>query len=262
MSNEGAQAQGGSAATDDAQRGKSTIEFPYLDLDNAVDIAKAIYALQGDRCEWNQLATKLGVAPEGGGFRMRMLTAKTFGLLTYEKGQVTLTELGLHAADSSHERKARYDAFMAVPLFRKLFERLDGQPIPPIAAIERIIESMGVAPKQKDKARQVFSRSAKQAGLLELSPDRLSTPPSLHAATNETTKAPPLEPLGGGGGGGGGNHLHPFITGLLQKLPEPDSVWTVEARAKWLTTASNIFDLMYKGDDENVKVITVVVSPL
>jgi hypothetical protein len=44
--------------------------------------------------------------------------------------------------------------------------------------------------------------------------------------------------------------LHPFIQGLLSSLPEPETNWTVEGRAKWLQAAANIFDLMYKGTGE------------
>ena len=57
-----------------------------------------------------------------------------------------------------------------------------------------------------------------------------------------------------GGGDGGGRRapskLPPFIQGLLDKLPAPESEWPVEARMRWLTTAANIFDLMYKAPDE------------
>jgi hypothetical protein len=42
--------------------------------------------------------------------------------------------------------------------------------------------------------------------------------------------------------------LHPFIQGLLKTLPEPETEWSGPDRAKWLQTAANIFDLIYKGD--------------
>ncbi|SEK07252.1 MULTISPECIES: hypothetical protein [unclassified Variovorax] len=43
---------------------------------------------------------------------------------------------------------------------------------------------------------------------------------------------------------------HPFVLGLLRKLPEPDAPWSTRDRAKWLQTAANIFDLMYVGGDD------------
>jgi hypothetical protein len=52
----------------------------------------------------------------------------------------------------------------------------------------------------------------------------------------------------GGGGEPPFSKLHPFIQGLLQTLPEPESDWPSAARVKWLQTAANIFDLIYKGE--------------
>lgn len=51
---------------------------------------------------------------------------------------------------------------------------------------------------------------------------------------------------------------HPFVVGLLRKLPEPESNWTARDRAKWLQTASNIFDLMYTGGDDGVVEVSFV----
>lgn len=42
---------------------------------------------------------------------------------------------------------------------------------------------------------------------------------------------------------------HPFITGLLKALPEPETEWSMAARVKWLQTAANIFGLMYTTKD-------------
>jgi hypothetical protein len=39
-----------------------------------------------------------------------------------------------------------------------------------------------------------------------------------------------------------------IVHGLLKTLPEPDTEWASSARLKWLQTAANIFDLIYKGD--------------
>ena len=35
---------------------------------------------------------------------------------------------------------------------------------------------------------------------------------------------------------------------LLQTLPDPEEDWPAAGRVKWLRTAANIFDLIYKGD--------------
>jgi hypothetical protein len=35
---------------------------------------------------------------------------------------------------------------------------------------------------------------------------------------------------------------------LFQKLPQPEADWPPAARLKWLQTAANVFDLLYKGE--------------
>jgi hypothetical protein len=248
-------------SADDSPRGRSTIEFPYLDLENAVEIADKVNKVGGTGCEWKQLAVAMNQAADGGGFRMRVMTAKVFGLLTYDRGNIELTDLGIQAIDSKYAKRALVDAFMKPALFKQLFERLNGVTLPPPAAVERMIEQMGVAPKQKDKARQVFMRSAKQAGLFELSGERMSIPPGANGVTKDV---PPqgdagLPKAGGGSGGGGGSNdgttYDPFVVGLLRKLPPTDSEWAIKDRVKWLETAAKAFDLIYQpgpADDHRI----------
>src|SRR5262249_5790120 len=50
--------------------------------------------------------------------------------------------------------------------------------------------------------------------------------------------------------------LDPLIQGLLSRLPQPDSIWSLNDRIKWLRTGANIFGLIYKcgeGEDKEVK---------
>jgi len=52
------------------------------------------------------------------------------------------------------------------------------------------------------------------------------------------------------GDGCGTNDL--LIRGLVNRLPKPDSTWSLDNRAKWLRTAASIFGLVYKaGDSEH-----------
>jgi hypothetical protein len=54
-----------------------------------------------------------------------------------------------------------------VPLYRANDEQFKTVPLPSLEGLEGAIENLGVLPKQKATARQVFQRSAKQAaGLL------------------------------------------------------------------------------------------------
>ena len=49
----------------------------------------------------------------------------------------------------------------------------------------------------------------------------------------------------------------PLVQALVNKLPKPDSIWSLEDRAKWLRAAAIIFNLVYKpseGSEAELKI--------
>jgi len=241
------------------KRERSTVEFPYLDLDAAVEVAQGVHQVGGSSCGWDQLAAQMGQTAKGGGFRLRVMTAKTFGLVTYGQGIVTLTELGKRLNDPQQEKAARADSFLRVELYNKIYELFKNGTLPPPDALENEIVKMGVAPKQKGKARQAFQRSANSAGYFWSGPNRLVRPSIKASAAAVPAVEPEVEPdkkkkkqeedEG---------RKHPLIEGLLKELPEPQSEWNSEDRKKWLEMASTIFNVIYKDSDDNRGSLKVV----
>jgi hypothetical protein len=41
----------------------------------------------------------------------------------------------------------------------------------------------------------------------------------------------------------------PLLQGLMNRLPKPDSVWSLDDRGRWLRAAAVIFNLLYKTDE-------------
>jgi hypothetical protein len=236
----------------DVERGRSTISFPYNDLDDVVNVAKGVHSVGGSSCQWGQLAAHLGQSSTSGTLRLRMLAAKTFGVLTYEKNIVTLTPLGTRLCDPKQEQAARAEAFLAVPLYNKVYEQFKGNSLPPTSGLEAAMITLGVAQKQKDKARQVFQRSAKQAGFFGYGNDRLVMPSVRASAAAVPIAEPEPEPdKKKKKEDDSEDHRHPLIEGLLKELPLPQSEWTSEDRKKWLEMASTIFNVIYKDSDES-----------
>jgi hypothetical protein len=191
---------------------------------------------------------------------MRVITARVFGLLNYERGTVTLTELGLRSVDTKFARTARVESFLAVPLFKAVFEKLKGAVLPPMAAIERTMEQLGVAPKQKTKARQVFMRSAKQAGFFQLDPERLTVPPNVEPFGGPKGNTPDSNSdrggknarRGRGGDGGDGDESIPSaILGLLHGLPAPGTPMLKKRRDALITAFTATVGYLYPDEDEN-----------
>lgn len=233
-------------------RERSTIEFPYSDLDASFDVVRGVHNAGGTSCESEQLAAQLGLEAKGGGFRLKVNAARMFGLITYERGgRISLSEIGRQAIDPQHERSAKVSAFLSVQLFQKVYDEFKGRPIPPRAALERTLVNFGVAEKVKDRARQVLERSAKQAGFFEAASDRLVKPRVDEPLGGQTENERPEnneENPKNGGGNGGGNGLHPAFQLLLQTLPAPGTEWDAKQRMNWLVMASSAFNMIYKAD--------------
>ena len=250
----------GAAQGDAVKRERSTIAFAYGDLDSAVKVAKGIHQVGGSKCQFDQLAAKLGIAEKGGGFRSTILTAKTFGLVTYAQGTILLTPLGTRMADHQQEAAAKADAFLSVPLYRAIHDKFKGATLPPTNALENEMVTLGVAEKVKGKARQSFHRSAKQAGFFAYGQDRLVMP-----ATGGTQDRPPddepnpdpdVKKNGDDGNGG----RHDLIEGLIKALPKDGDEWLTADRRRWLQLAEGIFDFVYTkpvGDVDRVEGIGV-----
>jgi hypothetical protein len=243
------EAAAGRQASESRGMDRSTIEFPYLDLDAAIDVAQAVYGRAGlGTCEIDELAAQMQQVVSGS-FRLKTATAKTFGLIEKEgRSGIKLSALGQQAIQTDTTAEARVQAFLAVPLYKAVFDRYRGHLLPPAKALEREMAAFGVAPKQVDKARQAFERSARQAGFFAQGDDRLVQPRLDPPATRpldlgeHSIEMHGHEKGGGGGGNSGGTHSgnrdasseKPLEYQLIDLLktdgisdPERAAVWTL-----------------------------------
>ncbi len=227
-----------------------------MDLDAAISVMKSFMDGGGVALTREQLAGVMGQSVGSGNFVTKVATARIFGLLTYNQGKYEATNLGFAVVDPDErkQRSAKAEAFLTVPLYRRAYDEFKGRQLPPRPlGLEQAFIKFGVSSKQKTNARLAFDKSAKQAGFFAAGSDRLIEP-ILSAgaqidrgrlAVEEAEIVDPAETTGPDVSG-----FHPFIQGLLDTLPEPNTNWAIEGRAKWLQAASHIFDLIYKGTGE------------
>ncbi len=255
----------GEEASSEGERQISTIAFPWADLDNAARVANGIHNKGGITLTLEQLAAELGVAVKGGGFRLMYAAAKTFGLVTLNQGSVTLTDLGRRINDPKAEKAARAEAFLTVPLYHAIFESHKGGTLPPSSGLETEMFNLGVVKKATERARQVFQKSAQQAGFFAYGTDRLVLPATGGIPVNapdrprQADEQKPLDKQHKGDGGDGGGR-HPFIAGLLKELPAEGADWPTAERVKWLKTAAMLFEWIYKNGDNNARPVRIEVS--
>jgi len=233
--------------TDDRTRQRSSIGFPYMDLDDALEVAQAIHGNAGQgECEEDQLAAWLKLSPKSSGYRVRLYAARMFGVLEMTaSGKIKLSALGRALVDPNQNRAARVEAFLTVPLYRAVYENYKGGVLPPAAAFERDIVGLGVAEKQKGRARQVLERAAEQAGFFEQGRNRLVKPGVAPLAA-----APGGRDKGGGGGPGDGDEpptdRHALIEALVDVLPKSGEEFSIEDLADWLRAAEVNLRIIYR----------------
>jgi hypothetical protein len=238
-----------SKAPDDRKWVRSEIGFPYSDLENAVELAQTIHAKAGTSCEIEELAAWMGQTATGGTFRTRIGAARMFGLVETAQTRVSLTQLGRHVLDDSERgRAAKVSAFLNVQLFRAMYEQYRGNVLPPPPAIERQVEQLGVSPKQKERARQTFMKSAQYAAFIDVSSGRFVKPGIVQR--DEVRQDKPANNDRSRTGGGGGDEfspgIDPIIGGLLKRLPQSGDVWPEAERKLWLQLLEGSFKLIYK----------------
>ena len=241
-------------------RERSSIDFPYMPLEAAIEVASAIYSRCGfGSCDQDELAAELGQTISGA-FRQKTSAARSFGLVSKDgRTAFVLTDLGKKIVAIETEKSARVDAFLTVPLYSAIYEKFRGHNLPPAKALEREMETLGVSHKQTDRARQAFERSAQFAGFFDSGKERLVRPRLEVIAAHVEQEQPPRadqmpedENQSGSSGTSGSGDLppgvDPIIRGLIDRLPAAGSKWPLSKRKLWLQILENSFALVYEDD--------------
>jgi hypothetical protein len=243
---------------------RSTIGFPYRDLSNAIAVAQSILGAGGVALTVEQLAGVMDLQVGSGNFVMKLASARAFGLVTYQNSMYALTDLGFEILDKDEkrQRQARRDAFLNVALYKRTYDEFRGRLLPPRPhGLEQAFVKFGVSAKQKEAARQIFEKSAQQAGFFDTGTDKL-VEPIIAGGSSPPPAAPTIDEPSNSNGRQVSEVIaepklrgrHPFIQGLLDTLPEPGTNWGVEGRAKWLMAAAHNFDLIYMGAGGEVQI--------
>lgn len=128
-----------------------------------------------------------------------------------------------------------------------MYDRYKGGSLPPAPAIERQVEQLGVSPKQKERARQTFMKSAQYAGFIDEASGRFVKPGV--GGQDDQVRQRDREPGSGGGGGDDPPAIDPIIGGLLKRLPQSGAKWPKAQRKLWLSLLEGSFDLIYEDDE-------------
>lgn len=261
--------------------------------------AKPTKVLPTDRLNFEkQLSVLRGYAAASGADRKAVSNRDVGAIVQIHENTVSicnpfLLDLGLLSKDGQRSRPSdeiadyaqafEWDsekaAYKLAPNFRKawfstaLIPKLTFRPLSKDEATT-FLANEAKAPKEYKANLEIILDYLKAAGVIQFDGANYTLGPNAressespngggktaNGGTQEIT--PPLGALNTHNQPAVTDSMPPFIRGLIDKLPEPDSDWSLTDRAKWLTTAANIFDLMYKDDDLIGLTVTVQGSTL
>lgn len=252
-------------------RARSGVSFPYWDLDSAVEVAKTMHERAGGVCDNAQLATMLGYSGvRNGSFRTRVSAVRMFGLIEDtddQKLRVSARGRRIVAPITPTDgRNARVEAFLAVDLFKKVFDRYHGTTLPENVGLRNLLQNeYQVVTDRVAPTVRILIDSAQQAGLFDAAGNRTRMVMPLGASAPPAPTTPPAPPRnetpevprfgggnGGGGSGGAGNDqtgIDPAILGLLQRLPPGGTSMSAKRRKALIDAFTNVVSFIYPDAD-------------
>jgi hypothetical protein len=246
------------------ERPKSGVAFPYYGLNESIQVAHVMHHGNGGAADRAQLAALLNYkSTNSGTFLTRVAAARLFGLIEPGDGnrlRVTMRGRYIVAPISpAQQAAAKAEAFLAVDLFRRVFDMFNGSELPEEAGLKNLFENdFGVVKTRIVPTIRIMRESADEAGFFKLGGPRRMVMPTAGAGSaivSPATKpdAPSDEPSprysgGGGGGGGGGGDLDgidPAIVGLLKRLPPGGTTLTAARRQTLIDAFTATIKFLY-----------------
>jgi hypothetical protein len=243
---------------------KSGTRFPYYDLADAVMVARTIHDKAGGLCERAALATFLGhKGINSGAFLTRISAARMFGLIDQTddlKFRVTPRGLAIVAEVSPHlADRAKAEAFLAVDLFKKIYDQFYGTTLPAEVGLRNLLETeYKIVPDRIIPTVRIMNASAEYAGFFKASGDRSKMVMPVSLPVGGVQSPPPPKPQdqhqqngggtgggGGRGGGGGGGNIDPAIQGLMDRLPQPGTSLSSKKRKALIDAFTYLVGYIY-----------------
>lgn len=258
-----------------APKPRSSVAFPYFSLEKSIDVPRVIHERAGGRCGRGQLAGLLSYSGvKNGGFLTRVSAAKLFGLIEESGDTISLTDRAkkiLSPVRTSDAEQARLDAFMAVELYRRVFEDFDGHTLPSADGLSNLfLNEYKIVPNQVAPALRNLMDSADSAGLFKVggrsklirpiirnddghAPPAPAPQPAHETHADDGARAPRHTNRGGGHVAADGPDLtgvHPALAGLIQNLPQVGSSLGPKRRAALIDAFKHTINFIYPEEED------------
>jgi hypothetical protein len=256
------------------ERQVSGFNVPYFNLNDSIEVARVVRE-NGGRVNREQLAGLLKYkSTTSGTFKTCVSAAKAFGTIDQPEPNsdaIIITKRGtaiVAPVSEAEETQAKLDAFMAIPLFKLIYDEYRGRELPADVGLANLFENTHKMLKSRAMpAVKVMMASAETAGLFKINgvASRKMVLPLVANSTQHTPNGnPPTgrdigpEPRrerdhGGGNGNGGGEipgQVNPAFLALLSGLPAPGTTLSKVRRQQLVDAFTGIVGWVYPEPDE------------
>jgi hypothetical protein len=264
------QKESGSDSQAGKPKPKSGTAAPYYDLAQSIVVAQTIHEQGGGACSREQLAPLLKYSgTNNGGFLTRVSAAKMFGLIDESGETLRITDRAksiLSPVIAQDAERAKVEAFLAVDLFRQVFERFKGQMLPQETGLKNLLaNTYQVVPGRLVPALRVMMDSAETAGFFKTAGNRsrmvmpiIAGDGNAHPVAQEKPTAESNADLDSDHGRherkhrsqSGGNEIPSALLGLLERLPPVGTALAAKRRAALAEAFKSAIDFLYPEDED------------
>ncbi|HEB72762.1 MAG TPA: hypothetical protein ENI77_09100, partial [Nitrospirae bacterium] len=151
----------------------SSDALPRRTLEQAIRIATIIHkTYAGTTASWNDIAEALKIGPKSNQTKYLMWSAKAYGLVSLEPGQIiSLSETGRKIVAPNEEneaQEAKIKALLTPTLLSKFYTAYNHHPIPSEELFPNVLENKYSVPRNLVKeAQKLIIENAKYVGILQ-----------------------------------------------------------------------------------------------
>ena len=226
------------------------MKFPYHDLKMSVSLLKFVPSNLDESISVQQLSLASGHSKLNGTIRLKISSAKQFGLIDSNDGQVFQTKLGSAIRMRDQDVALLRTAFFNIEMYQKIVSIFREKDFPELIEDQNaIFYGFGLRKSTAQSARIAFLRSADYANIFVPRGGKMrvfagesreySSSPAVEQEGPDVLFQEQLEKLFVING------RDPLLANLIYKIPR-DGTWSTSDRKKWIAALDAAMDLIYR----------------
>src|SRR5450759_1839662 len=237
-----------------------SLRHPRYDLESSIQVAEALFNKSGGTATADALAHFLGhKSAANGTYFTKTVAARLFGLIEGPPKAISATARAEQILRPDYEwvaKRAKFEAFYGVPLYKAFLDLYEGKPLPQREGMLNTLMHRFSIKKDTNAVLERLLESAVTAGLFDITGDRskmIRPPMGQSSAPNGETSAegraseataPPRTTAAPASRDVFKSHGK-LLDGMWEELPD-ESAWDEESLSYWLDTFERLLRVRYK----------------